>query len=203
MGVLNASRQLQAVAQRSIDGDVGDPDQRNRHRDRIAVEYDLHEVEPESRRWLFGTMTLWAAGQPINRQEELCAMTVALTSFPGILRDAGKRSDPRLMAKPAAEVFDIIYDAIYGDEPERTYHQALQIPLHFQCFEVAPSGFDAFDGWHIYLIEDRLVGRLNWRGPDRTVRETRIGAGEFDRVIDSFLTALEKASGQTRTKHDP
>jgi hypothetical protein len=172
------------------------------NRDRIAVEYELHKVEPKYRRWLYGNMTLWAAGQPINRHDELAAMTVALTSFPGILRDAGQRSDPRLMAKPAEEVFDIIYDSIYGDEPERTYHESLQIHLHFQPFEVAPSGFDVFDCWHIYLIEDRVVGRLIWQGPDKVVRETRIGAGEFDRVIDTFLTQLEELSGQTRWKPD-
>lgn len=36
MGVLKAGWQLQAIGQRTIDGDVGDPYQCNRHRGRIA-----------------------------------------------------------------------------------------------------------------------------------------------------------------------
>jgi hypothetical protein len=38
--------------------------------------------------------------------------------------------------------------------------------------------------------------------PAAEVRETRIGAGEFDRVIDRFLTDLEGISGQARWKPD-
>jgi hypothetical protein len=30
-------------------------------RERIAVEFELKEVEPELRKWLYGTMSLWLA----------------------------------------------------------------------------------------------------------------------------------------------
>jgi hypothetical protein len=63
-----------------------------------------------------------------------------------------------------------------------------------------------FDGHHGFLIEDRLVGRRIWRSRrDEIIHATRIGAGEFGRVIDDFLTALERISGQTRwnPKTDP
>jgi hypothetical protein len=175
-------------------------------RERIAVEFELKEVEPELRNWLYGTMSLWAGGHRISRHgrhDEVCTLTVALTSFPGILRDAGDRSDPRLMAMPAAEAFEVMHEAIYGDEPGSTYQQTLELSRHFDRFEVFPNGFEVFDGHHGFLIEDRLVGRLIWRATaDLTVRETRIGVGEFDRVIDQFLTELEKISGQTRVKID-
>ena len=173
-------------------------------RDRVAVEFEVHDVEPELRKWIYGTMTLWAAGQPINRHSELASMTVALTAFPGVLNSAGDRSDPRLMALPANRVYDIVHGALYDDdEPvELTYHEATQLALHFERFQVSPSGFDVFDGWYICLVEDGLVGRLIWRTPKHTIHETRIGAGEFDRVIDQFLTELEKISGQTRAKYD-
>jgi hypothetical protein len=50
-------------------------------RERIAVEYEVHDGEPELRKWIYGTITLWAADQPINRHTELASMTVALTQF--------------------------------------------------------------------------------------------------------------------------
>ena len=34
-------------------------------RERIAVEFELKEVEPELRKWLYGTMSLWAGGNGI------------------------------------------------------------------------------------------------------------------------------------------
>jgi Immunity protein 42 len=175
-------------------------------RERIAVEFELKEVEPELRKWLYGTMSLWAGGHRISRHgrhDEVCTLTVALTSYPGILRDAGDRSDPRLMAMPAAEAFEVMHEAIYGDEPGSTYQQTVELSRHFGRFEVFPNGFEVFDGHHGFLIEDRLAGRLIWRATaDMVVHEVRMGAGEFDRVIDRFLTELEKTSGQTRVKID-
>ncbi|MBX9841578.1 MAG: immunity 42 family protein [Xanthobacteraceae bacterium] len=175
-------------------------------RERVAVEFELQEVEPEYKHWLYGTMSLWAGGHRISRHgrhDEVCTLTVALTSFPGILRDAVDRIDARLMAMPAAEAFEVMHEAIYGDEPGSTYQQTVELNRHFGGFEVFPNGFEVFDGHHGFLIEDRLVGRLIWCSTkDKVVHEARIGAGEFDRVIDGFLTVLEKASGQTRTKID-
>jgi hypothetical protein len=172
------------------------------YRDRVAVEFELKKVEPELRNWLYGTMSLWAGGHRISRHGrhgEVCTLTVALTSFPGILRDAGDRSDPRLMAMPADEAFEIMHEAIYGDEPGSTYQQTVALSRHFGRLEVFPIGFEVFDGHHGFLIEDRLVGRLIWRATaDMIVREIRIGAGEFDRIIDQFLTELERLSGHTR-----
>jgi hypothetical protein len=56
---------------------------------------------------------------------------------------------------------------------------------------VLPRGLDVFDGWQAYLIEDRITGRLLWRGPDRIVREACIGSCEFDRVVQAFVAALD------------
>ena len=89
---------------------------------------------------------------------------------------------------------------------ERTDEEIDELSRRYKRFEVFPNGFEVFDGWLGFLVEDRLIGRLIWRASaDKIVRETRIGVGEFDRVIDAFLTELEKVSGQTRwnPKTDP
>lgn len=170
---------------------------------RIAIEFDLRETPEDMRSWLFGKVYIWAGGQRIGRHGEECALTVALTTFPFVLADAGRRRDATLMAMPATEAFARIHAAIYEeDSPERSYADTAKLVESFRRFEVLPNGFDAFDGWNGYLIEDRMVGRLLWRQTGGAVHEARVGAGEFDRVIDGFLSALEQSSGQKRVVPD-
>jgi hypothetical protein len=171
--------------------------------DRIAVEFDLWPSEPEAKEWLFGTMCLWAAGQRIGRHDEQCAMTVALASLPHVLLDKGKRSDAALMAMPAAKAFSTMYEALYGDPGDRPDREIAERAERYERFEALPRGFDVFDGWHAFLIEDRIAARLLWRSPDDAIHEARIGAGEFDRVIDAFLTELERQSGAGRRTPEP
>ena len=167
--------------------------------DRIAVEFDLWPSEAGHKKWLFGTMCLWAGGERIGRDDEQCAMTVALASFPDVLAQAGKRGDAALMAMPAPAAFETMHDAIYGDDGDtRSGREISALAREYGRFDVLPGGFDAFDGWKAFLIEDRMAARLLWRSPDGAVHETRIGTGEFDRVIDAFLTELEHQSGCKR-----
>lgn len=171
--------------------------------DRIAVEFDLWPSEPEHKQWLFGTMCLWAGGQRIGRHDEQCAMTVAMAGFPHILRDAGKRRDDALMAMSAVDAFTTIHDALYGDPADRSDREIDELSRRYVRFEVLPRGFDVFDGWWAFLIEDRIAARLLWQSPNEVIHEARIGAGEFDRVIDGFLTELERQSGYQRKPPEP
>jgi hypothetical protein len=167
-------------------------------RERIAVEFDLWPADPATKKWLYGTMCLWVDGKRIGRHDEQCAMTVGMAAFPYILLDAGRRRDDALMAAPAEQAFNTLYDALYGGEVERTDEEIDDLSRRYAHFEVLPGGFDVFDGWVAFLIEDRMVARLLWRSPDDVVHEARIGAGEFDRMIDGFLTELERQSGTKR-----
>jgi hypothetical protein len=102
------------------------------------------------------------------------------------------------MACSAADAFEAIYQALYADQPELSYSETSAHVCRYRRFEAVPNGFDVFDGWHAFLIEDRLIGRLVWRGPNDLIMEARVGTGEFDRVLDRFLAALEQISGQRR-----
>jgi hypothetical protein len=168
-------------------------------RGRVAVEFALRPAAPQHRQWLFGRMCLWIGGHRIGRHDEDCALTVALTSLAAVLDHAGRREDAALMALTAEEAFAAVHDAIYVDLGEDESDPALlQRVRHPQRFEIAARGFDYFDGWHAFLIEDRLNGRAVWRSTDHVIHEARIGAGEFDRVLDGFLRELERVSGQAR-----
>jgi hypothetical protein len=171
-------------------------------RERFAVEFELWPSNPDTQSWLFGTMCLWAAGKRIGRHDEQCAMTVGMAAFPHILLDAGERRDDTLMAMPAEQAFAAMYEALYGDPDERTNREIDELSRRYARFEILPGGFDVFDGWLAFLVEDRIAARLLWRSPDDTIHEARIGAGEFDRIIDGFLTELERQSGQKRKPPD-
>ena len=107
------------------------------------------------------------------------------------------------MAMPAAKAFSIMYEALYDDPGDRSYREIAELAERYERFEVLPRGFDVFDGWRAFLVEDRIAARLLWRSPDGTIHEARIGAGEFDRVIDAFLTELERQSGHKRRTPEP
>jgi hypothetical protein len=168
-------------------------------RERMAFEFELTPVEDELRRWMFGRMCLWIDGQRIGRHDEDCALAVALSSLAEIQKHAGKREDAALMSMPAADAFAVIHAAIYSDSDDaEPYREASERVRRYQCFEIASNGFDYFDGWHAFLIEDQLVGRAIWRSPDDAIHEARVGSGEFDRVLDGFLSELERISDRTR-----
>lgn len=167
---------------------------------RLADEFGLVSTTKENdlSKWIYGYMCLWAGGLRIGRGDELCAMTVAMAGFPDIIRNKGRRSDPALMRMAARAAFRMIHGALYGQHAQLTYRQLQLMSERFERYCVLHRGFDILDGWDAYLIEDHLIGRLIWRGLDKQIRETRLGPGEFDRVIDEFLTAVEHATGYQR-----
>src|SRR5262245_15173365 len=112
------------------------------HRERFAVEFQLREVEPEHRKWLFGTLCLWAGGQRIGRHNEECAMTVALTAFPGLLRHGGNRTDAELMAMPAKQIFSTAHAALYEDDENRSDREVAELSKMYSRFQALPKDFD-------------------------------------------------------------
>lgn len=129
------------------------------HPDRIAIEFALDRAETKDvGRWLYGRMCLWAGGHRIGRHDETCAMTVAMASFPLIMRNRGNRCDPALMEMPARSAFRTVHDALYGAHPSLSYAQVDALSQAFERFVALDRGFDVFDGWDAYLVEDRLVG---------------------------------------------
>lgn len=167
-------------------------------RARVAVEYELvPDVGPRERKWLFGRLALWVGGLAVGRHDEVGALTVALTSFPAVLANQGKRGRPHLMEAPAEEVFQQMFEAMFVDsgQSDAAVRRARQ---EYGPLLVLPPGFDLFDGWTAMLIEDETTGRFIVQGPDEQVHEAKIPAGELDRVIDAFLTDLERISGQIR-----
>lgn len=168
------------------------------NRERVAIEFERTRWPDGYEKWIYGFMCIWVCGQRIGRHDEEVAMTVALTSMPWILNHTGKRADGGLMTMPAKKAFNTMYDAIYRYDEGVSDEELDARSKRYRPFQIHCDGFDYFDGWRAFLIESELAARLIWRAPHKTVHEARIGIGEFDRVLDGFLSELECLSGQTR-----
>jgi len=171
-------------------------------RERVAFEFERTRWPDGYESWIYGYMCLWVGGERVGRHDEEVAMTVALASFPYLLKYKGERCDPTVMAMPAERAYANLYSAIYEADETVTDEQIDALSERYRHFEISDIGFDYYDGWKVFLIESELVGRVIWCGPDEVIREAQVGAGEFDRVLDQFLTALEQESGRSRRPLD-
>jgi hypothetical protein len=167
-------------------------------KDHFAVEYDMEPLDSSDRmHWLPGHICFWVAGHILGRYEIGAELTVAFASFPHLLANRGRRLNPRLLTLPLLDAFREVYSALHVDtgqtdvEIERAWAQ--YSPLY-----AVPTGFDVFDGWMGFLVEDHVRARYMWRDPDDIIREAWLQAGELDNVIDAFLTQLEERTGQKR-----
>jgi hypothetical protein len=113
------------------------------------------------------------------------------------LANRGRRQNTRLLTLPLLDAFREVYSALHVDtgQPEEEVERAWE---RYSRLYFVPTGFDVFDGWMGFLVEDQVRARYMWRDPDDSIRETWLQTGEFDNVIDAFLTELEERTGQKR-----
>jgi hypothetical protein len=166
--------------------------------ERFAVEYELQPLDnPEQMHWLPGRICFWIEGKKIGNYEEGAQLTVALATFSQLLRHQGNVRNERLLELPLVDAYQEIYSALYVDvgQPEEQVDQAWD---EYSRFLAIPTGFDVFDRWMAFLVEDSERGRFMWRGPDDRVHEAWLVAGEFFSVLGAFLEHLEERTGQKR-----
>ena len=116
-------------------------------------------------------------------------MSVALASCRNLLRFSGNRGDGRLIAMPAADAFMEIYSALFVDNGQSD-DQVKRDAEYYTRFAAIPMGFDVFDSWMAFLIEDRTTSRYLWKkmaSEADHVHETMLLEGEFDAVLSGFV----------------
>jgi len=100
------------------------------------------------------------------------------------------------MAMNAVEAFETIHRALFEDD-ERSDQQVMADWDEFSRFLAVPRGLESFDGWKAFLIEDELLGRYIWKGPDHDegeVLEANLVPGEFDDAIEALVAFIDLAS---------
>lgn len=155
---------------------------------RFAVEADLDKVGAEDP-FLLGRFCFWVGEEAVGDYELGGALSVALASCSNLLRFSENRGDGRLIAMPAADAFIEIYSALFVDNGQSD-DQVKRDAEYYTRFVAIPMGFDVFDSWMAFLIEDRAIGRYLWKkmaSEDDPVHETMLMKGEFDSVLSEFV----------------
>lgn len=156
---------------------------------RFAIEFC---VEHDETSWLFGKFAYLIGGARLGNYDNGASLNVAFASLKHLADFSGQRFAPELIHAPAAEVFGTIDRALYTGDDDALENLDFAWEK-YKVYHAAPPGFDVFDYWKCYLIEDETIGRLIWariglaRGECGEVHEQRLRSGEFDSVVESFL----------------
>ena len=155
---------------------------------RFAIEARLNEVGVEDP-FLLGRFCFWVEEEAVGDYQLGGALSVALASCRNLLRFSGNRDDGRLIAMPAADAFTEIYSALFVDNGQSD-NRVKRDSEYYTRFVAIPTGFDVFDSWMAFLIEDRTMGRYLWKKTASEadhVHETTLQEGEFDAVLLKFV----------------
>jgi hypothetical protein len=164
--------------------------------ERFAVEFDLEPRtgDPEADSWLFGHMRFVVGGRAIGNDEDLVSLRAASAALSELVANRGRRDRSALMRRSAEAIFKIAYEALYVDNGQTDEQLAMDWDDYSPLLGVA-KGFEAFDGWQAFLVEDELVGRYVWRdmrAPTMSqVEEQILKRGEMDDVLEAFLAEMK------------
>ena len=168
----------------------------------FSVEYELDPAVAQDQRWLYGHMCFWVRGNMVGEYEEIATLNVALAVLPELLGNHGKRFDPILFSAPVEEAFSKIFSPLCIDSGQPDDQVARDEELYSRFTAVA-RGIDIFDNWDAFLIEDQFTGRFLFRRVNSEVREAKIPAGEFDRVLAEFLKTLQAETDARIARRTP
>ena len=169
-------------------------------KDVFAIEYEFDETAvARNEHWLHGRMCFWIGGTQVGDFGGTATLAVALALFPDLLADSGKRNDEGLFRLPASAAVDRIFSALSIDSGQSNA-QVSRDEAFYSRFRAVPAGFDIFDNWDVYLIEDQAGGRLLFRKVGGPVGEATLPVGEFDRVVQDFVNALQAETATRRAR---
>jgi len=136
---------------------------------------------------LVGTLEFKVAGTAIGNIGVISTVGIGARDLALMSGWSGLRRDDALYNTDKTAVLDLLDNSIYGEGGRADSERAMKF---LAC--MTTSGNEWTDGWLIVLIEgaadrgqpDRMLYR---RSTDRSDHEAFIPAGEYDRVVKSFL----------------
>ena len=158
---------------------VGDPK-------RFAIQFELDEPLVED--WLFGRFCFFAGGTAVGDWSVRASLATGRAMLQTLLSRKGKRSADRLMTIPATVAFSEIEAALFEDD-SRSDEAVEKDSAFYSRFIAIPTGFDVFDEWMAFLIEDDVRARLLWNKLPyvEPPREAWLRAGEFDAIVEEGI----------------
>lgn len=159
---------------------------------RFAIEFELDQgklADAELAPWLFGRIRFWCCGERIGQYEADTTIRDVIVEVERFIASRERRQDDVLAKATREDVVHTIVNALYvdsGQADERVQADAER----FGPFVVSPE-VDAFDPWRILLVEGDNMARLIWYLKDeRVFRECMLDRGEFELVLNRFLTII-------------
>ncbi len=166
--------------------------------DTFAIRFS---VDGLSGAWVFGNICYLVGGRSIGDYDLGGSLTAAVGAFLRLLEFTGMRKELSLMPLSAGDVFRRIDNAMYVDSGQSD-EQVSADWRYYRRFHAKPVGFDVFDNWKCYLIEDGTFARFLWKDlravESETVSEQRLALGEFDQVISAFVQHLRDTYPECR-----
>ncbi len=168
---------------------VGDPA-------RFAIEFEV-EPTPDSgiddAHCLFGRTRWWCGGTAVGRFEPHTVLPDVARALERILAYEPDRAlRPDLLELPAAEVAQIVGQALYADS-ERSDAQIAEDGIRYGPFFVSPRT-TTFDLWDVFVVEGASSARLLWCPVGSAeVDECDLRPGEFASVLAGFLQAIRSS----------
>ena len=162
-------------------------------RDTFAVLFDIDEPKTE---WLFGKFGYVVNGCLVGNYDNGCTLRGVIGALKDLTENRGRRKSAELMRLNAEEASGRIDGALYVDSGQSDEVVAADRDFYWR-FQVKHTGLEVFDGWKCYLIENNASARLIWCDQKRgtSVSEGRMASGEFDNVLETFISYIENVYG--------
>ncbi len=164
-------------------------------KNRFAVECSIDPkpsvADPEH---TFGNIVLWAGGHRIGDPEATVILNLAADFFGNTLRYRGARRDEALADRAGPEMLKFLEAALFGEGGE-SVEDCLELESRFRKYVICPGGSESFDGEFAALVEHPSDDELLWKDfASKTIHSLTLEAGEYDRIMRSFLDWFQAES---------
>jgi hypothetical protein len=164
--------------------------------DDFAVEFDLdpRTDNPEMDSWLYGHLRFVVGGRPVGDGARSVSLNDGTVGIAGLIANRGRRSNPQLLKQSTDAIFHTLFGALYKD----TGQSDEQVNRDWAMYAVLlgiPKGFESFDGWQAFLVEDSSQARYVWRqmsDASSPIHEQALRPGQFDEVLETFMKEMRR-----------
>ncbi|WP_181179554.1 Imm42 family immunity protein [Methylibium rhizosphaerae] len=151
----------------------------------------IHEPIPNSNRWVFGRMCIWAGGEQLgNIDEPACMLNVTARHLTGVLKRLPELDEPAFSELSDAVLYDLLDHALYVDDGRTPVQVASDATRYFK-FDFLTNGGESFDRSRSFIASSNGQVRLLFSEPPRGLVASRVDAVAFATAVTEFLAWLE------------
>jgi hypothetical protein len=174
---------MNTIARPTLPATIGDTNN-------FAVIVDLDEQFGGE--WLFGRVGYVIAGTSVGDYELGTSLRDVLLQMHLILSDAGKRRAERFIGLPKDELFNLVWNVLYGDKTTGMEDIAID-----ECWAKhnITLPVDVFDHVRVFQFDEGSTSRILWRpvsDGECVTREHSVPIGYTERVFEELSGLLNQ-----------